>query len=166
MTFTLTTGNSGEPIWPGAVQEIGGGVQCSIFRDGGPTSPRRCSPVRSAWWDRLELTANPFVLYPSYQEIAACRLAQRVAEMRKTRSARTYPGRQAGGHPFMYFAQAWQWMFPLTELANYEPGPEDSIPARARARGVSPLRRPTTVCSTTTGTPAMLVALANFENNH
>ena len=31
----------------------------------------------------LELTANPFVLYPSYQEIADLPLAQRVAEMRK-----------------------------------------------------------------------------------
>ncbi len=31
----------------------------------------------------LELTANPFVLYPSYQEIAHLPLAERVAEMRK-----------------------------------------------------------------------------------
>ena len=31
----------------------------------------------------LELSANPFVIYPSYQEIAHLPLAERVAEMRK-----------------------------------------------------------------------------------
>ena len=31
----------------------------------------------------LELSGNPFVLYPSYQEIAHLPLAERVAEMRK-----------------------------------------------------------------------------------
>jgi N-acyl-D-aspartate/D-glutamate deacylase len=69
------------------------------------------------------------------------------------------------GHPFMYFAQSWQWMFPLTEPANYEPSPQDSILARATARGVSPLEEAYDRLLDDDGHAMMLVALANFENN-
>ena len=57
----------------------------------------------------LELSGNPFVMYPSYQRdrrSAAGRAGRRDAQ---TRSAGTYPDRQAGsdGHPLMFAAQAW-----------------------------------------------------------
>ena len=160
VTFTLTTGNSGDPIWPGAVNLIekfnaaGGQITAQVF----------ARPIGLVIG--LELTANPFVLYPSYQEIADLPLAQRVAEMRKPavreRILADTPGE---GHPFMYFAQAWEWIFPLTEPANYEPSPEDSILARARARGVSPMEEAYDRLLDEDGHAMMLVALANFENN-
>ncbi len=160
VTFTLTTGNAGEPIWPGAVGLIekfnasGGDVTAQVF----------ARPIGLVIG--LELTANPFVLYPSYQEIADLPLAQRVAEMRKPEvRARILADRPGEGHPFMYFAQSWQWMFPLTEPANYEPSAEDSILARARARGVSPLEEAYDRLLDDDGHAMMLVALANFECN-
>ena len=160
VTFTLTTGNAGEPIWPGAVGLIekfnasGGDVTAQVF----------ARPIGLVIG--LELTANPFVLYPSYQEIADLPLAQRVAEMRKPEvRARILADRPGEGHPFMYFAQSWQWMFPLTEPANYEPSAEDSILARARARGVSPLEEAYDRLLDDDGHAMMLVALANFEGN-
>ena len=59
----------------------------------------------------LELTANPFVLYPSYQDRGSP-LAQRVAEMRKPEvQARILADTPGEGHPFMYLAQAWRWIF-------------------------------------------------------
>ena len=80
VTFTLTTGNSGEPIWPGAVKLVeefnsrpdrtGGDITAQVF----------ARPIGLVIG--LELTANPFVLYPSYQEIAHLPLPQRVAQMR------------------------------------------------------------------------------------
>lgn len=160
VTFTLTTGNSGDPIWPGAVNLIekfnaaGGNITAQIF----------ARPIGLVIG--LELTANPFALYPSYQEIAALPLAQRVAEMRKPEvRQRILADRPGEGHPFMYFAQSWQWMFPLTDPANYEPSADESILARAAARGVSPLEEAYDRLLDDDGHAMMLVALANFENN-
>ena len=160
VTFTLTTGNSGEPIWPGAANLIekfnsaGGDITAQVF----------ARPIGLVIG--LELTANPFVLYPSYQEIADLPLEQRVAEMRKPEvRARILADKPGQGHPFMYFAQSWEWMFPLTDPANYEPSPQDSILARARARGVSPLEEAYDRLLDEDGHAMMLVALANFENN-
>jgi len=160
VTFTLTTGNSGDPIWPGAVNLIekynaaGAEITAQVF----------ARPIGLVIG--LELTANPFVLYPSYQEIADLPLAQRVAEMRKPEvRARILADTPGQGHPFMYFAQAWEWMFPLTEPANYEPEAHESILARARARGISPLEEAYDRLLDDDGRAMMLVALANFENN-
>ena len=160
VTFTLTTGNSGEPIWPGAVNLIekfnaaGSQITAQVF----------ARPIGLVIG--LELTANPFALYPSYQEIADLPLAQRVAEMRKPQvRERILADKPGEGHPFMYFAQAWQWIFPMTEPANYEPSAEESILARAAARGVSPLEEAYDRLLDDDGHAMMLVALANFENN-
>jgi N-acyl-D-aspartate/D-glutamate deacylase len=160
VTFTLTTGNSGDPIWPGAVNLIekynaaGAEITAQVF----------ARPIGLVIG--LELTANPFVLYPSYQEIADLPLAQRVAVMRRPEvRARILADTPGEGHPFMYFAQAWEWMFPFTEPANYEPEAHESILARARARGISPLEEAYDRLLDDDGRAMMLVALANFENN-
>ena len=160
VTFTLTTGNSGDPIWPGAVNLIekynaaGAQITAQVF----------ARPIGLVIG--LELTANPFVLYPSYQEIAELPLDQRVAEMRKPEvRARILADRPGEGHPFMYFAQSWEWMFPLTDPANYEPAATESILARARDRGVRPLEEAYDRLLDDDGQAMMLVALANFENN-
>ena len=160
VTFTLTTGNSGDPIWPGAVNLIekfnaaGAEITAQVF----------ARPIGLVIG--LELTANPFALYPSYQEIADLPLDQRVAQMRKPEvRARILADKPGEGHPFMYFAQAWEWMFPFTEPANYEPAAQDSILARAQARGVSPLVEAYDRLLDDDGRAMMLVALANFENN-
>ena len=89
----------------------------------------------------LELTGNPFVLYPSYRAIADLPLAERVAEMRKPEvRARILADKPAdGGHPLMFMTQAWDWIFPLGDDPDYEPDASTSIAARARARGVSPM---------------------------
>jgi N-acyl-D-aspartate/D-glutamate deacylase len=160
VTFTLTTGNSGAPIWPGAVNLIekfnaaGANITAQVF----------ARPIGLVIG--LELTANPFALYPSYQEIVDLPLPQRVAEMRKPEvRARILADKPGQGHPFMYFAQSWEWMFPMAEPANYEPTPEHSIAARARARGVSPMEEAYDRLLDDDGHAMMLVALANFENN-
>lgn len=160
VTFTLTTGNSGDPIWPGAVNLIekfnaaGADITAQVF----------ARPIGLVIG--LELTANPFVLYPSYQEIADLPLAERVAQMRRPEvRERILADRPGEGHPFMYFAQSWEWMFPLDDPADYEPPREDSILARARARGVSPMEEAYDRLLDDDGHAMMLVALANFENN-
>lgn len=160
VTFTLTTGNSGAPIWPEAVNLVekfnaaGGDITAQVF----------ARPIGLVIG--LELTANPFVLYPSYQRIADLPLAERVAQMRRPEvRAEILADRPGEGHPFMYFAQSWEWMFPMTDPADYEPPAHESILARAKARGVSPLEEAYDRLLDDDGHAMMLVALANFENN-
>jgi N-acyl-D-aspartate/D-glutamate deacylase len=113
----------------------------------------------------LELSANPFVLYPSYREIAELPLPERVAEMRKPQvRERILADKPGQGHPLMYLAQAWDWIFPLGDDPNYEPRRSDSIAARARARGVRPIEEAYDRLLDDDGHAMLLVTTSNFEN--
>ena len=161
VTFTLATGNSGDPIWPDAITMIekfnaaGGDITAQMF-------PRPIGLVIG-----LELTGNPFVLYPSYQEIAHLPLAERVAEMRKPEvRARILADRPAAnGHPLLYLAQAWEWIFPLDEHPDYEPDRSNSVLARAAAKGITPMEEAYDRLLDDDGHAMLLVALGNYENN-
>jgi N-acyl-D-amino-acid deacylase len=161
VTFTLTTGNSGDPIWPAAIKLIekynadGSDITAQMF-------PRPIGLVIG-----LELTGNPFVFYPSYQEIADLPLGERVAEMRKPEvRARILADKPAGdGNPLLYLAQAWNWIFPLTDDPDYEPDKSTSIAARAAARGVSPMEEAYDRLLDDDGHSMLLVAMGNYENN-
>ena len=62
-------------------------------------------------------------------------------------------------------AQAWEWIFPLDERADYEPDRSMSILARAKARGVSPMEEAYDRLLDEDGHAILLGAMANFENN-
>ena len=161
VTFSLATGNSGDPIWPDAITMIekfnaaGGAITAQMF-------PRPIGLVIG-----LELTGNPFVLYPSYQAIAHLPLAERVAEMRKpeVRERILADKPRSDGHPLLYLAQAWDWIFPLGDDPDYEPAASTSIAARARARGVSPKEEAYDRLLDENGHAMLLVAMGNYENN-
>jgi N-acyl-D-amino-acid deacylase len=161
VTFSLATGNSGDPIWPDAITMIekfnaaGGDITAQMF-------PRPIGLVIG-----LELTGNPFVLYPSYQAIAHLPLAERVAEMRKpdVRERILADKPRSDGHPLLYLAQAWDWIFPLGDDPDYEPAASTSIAARARARGVSPMEEAYDRLLDENGHAMLLVAMGNYQNN-
>ncbi|MFZ1164419.1 N-acyl-D-amino-acid deacylase family protein [Mycobacterium sp.] len=160
VTFTLVVGNAGDPTWPDAINMIeksnaaGGDVTAQLL-------PRPIGLIMG-----LQLSANPFVLYPSYREIADLPLAERVAEMRKpevrTRILADKPG---VGHPILVVTQMWDWIFPLGDEPDYEPDPSTSIAARARARGVHPMEEAYDRLLDDDGTAMLLVATSNLENN-
>lgn len=161
VTFTLAVGNAGEPYYIDALTMVekananGGDITAQIF-------PRPVGLVLG-----LELSGNPFVMYPSYQEIANLPLEQRVAEMRKPEvRQRILSDTPAGaGHPLMFAVQAWSYIFPLGEPPNYEPDPSESIAERAGARGVSPLEEAYDRLLDDDGHAMLLVTLANFRDN-
>jgi len=161
VTFTLTTGNSGEPIWPAAINLV------EKYNADGATITAQMFPRPIGLVIGLELTGNPFVFYPSYQEIADLPLAERVAEMRKPDvRARILADRPAGdGNPLLYLAQAWKWIFPLTDEPDYEPDASTSIAARAAARGVTPMEEAYDRLLDDEGHAMLLVAMGNYENN-
>jgi N-acyl-D-amino-acid deacylase len=160
VTFTLVVGNVGDPTWPDAITMIekanaaGGDVTAQLL-------PRPIGLIIG-----LQLTANPFVLYPSYREIAHLPLAERVAEMRKPEvRARILADKPGRGHPLLAVAQMWDWIFPLGDNPNYEPDPSDSIGARARARGINPMEEAYDRLLDHDGHAMLLVALSNLEDN-
>jgi N-acyl-D-amino-acid deacylase len=161
VTFSLATGNSGDPIWPDAIAMIekfnaaGGKITAQMF-------PRPIGLVIG-----LELTGNPFVLYPSYQAIANLPLAERVAEMRKPEVRRRILADKprSDGHPLLYLAQSWDWIFPLGETPDYEPAASTSIAARAASRGVRPMEEAYDRLLDEDGHAMLLVAMGNYENN-
>src|SRR5690625_1267834 len=116
----------------------------------------------------LDLSIHPFVLYPSYQQIAGLPLAERVAEMRKPEVRQRILADEPSitpANPIAYLAHAWDWMFPLGDDADYEPDHSKSIAARAEARGVSPIEEAYDRLLDDNGHAILLGALANFENN-
>ncbi|KQY08163.1 amidohydrolase [Mycobacterium sp. Root135] len=160
VTFTLAIGNAGDPFFLDGLDLVekanagGGDVSAQVF-------PRPIGLVIG-----LELSGNPFILYPSYRELAPLPLAERVAEMRKpeVRERILADTPASDGHPLMFAAQAWEWMFPLGEPPNYEPDRADSIASRARARGVSPLEEAYDRVLDDDGHAMLLITLANFRD--
>lgn len=160
VTFTLAIGNAGDPFFADGLALVekananGGDITAQVF-------PRPIGLVIG-----LELSGNPFVMYPSYRGLAALPLAERVAEMRKpeVRERILADTPASDGHPLMFAAQAWEWMFPLGDPPNYEPPRSESIAARARARGVSPLEEAYDRLLDDDGHAMLLVTLANFRD--
>lgn len=160
VTFTLAIGNAGDPFFIDGLNLVekanaaGGEVSAQIF-------PRPIGLVLG-----LELSGNPFVLYPSYREIAGLPLPERVAEMRKpeVRQRILNDKPASDGHPLMFAAQAWDYMFPLDDPPNYEPSPSDSIGAQARTRGMNPLEVAYDHLLQDDGQAMLLVTLANFRD--
>jgi len=160
VTFTLVVANAGDPTWPDAITMIeksnaaGGDVTAQLL-------PRPIGLIMG-----LQLSANPFVLYPSYQEIAHLPLAERVAEMRKPEvRARILADKPGVGHPILIVTQMWDYIFPLDDNPNYEPDPADSIGARARTKGVNPMEEAYDRLLDDEGRAMLLVATSNLEKN-
>ncbi|MEO8815550.1 MAG: amidohydrolase family protein [Mycobacterium sp.] len=162
VTFTLLIGNAGELLWQDAITMVekanGAGAQITA-----QVFPRPIGLIVG-----LDLSINPFVLYPSYREIADLPLEQRVEQMRKPDVRRRILADSPSivpANPLAYLAQAWAWMFPLDDNADYEPDPSNSIAARAKVRGVSPAEEAYDRLLDDDGRAIMFDALANFENN-
>ena len=160
VTFTLAIGNAGPAFFEDAMTMVekanadGGDITAQIF-------PRPIGLVIG-----LELSGNPFVMYPSYREIAHLPLAERVAEMRKpeVRERILNDKPESDGHPLMFAVQAFNWIFPLGDPPDYEPDPSNSIGARAKVRGVSPVEEAYDRLLDDEGHAMLLVTLANFRD--
>jgi N-acyl-D-aspartate/D-glutamate deacylase len=165
VTFSLATGNTGDPIWPDAIAMME--KYSAVSGAQAPAITAQMFPRPIGLVIGLELTGNPFVFYPSYEAIAHLPLAERVAEMRKpaVRQRILADKPRGDGHPLLYLAQAWDWIFPLGETPDYEPAASTSIAARAAERGVSPMEEAYDRLLDEDGHAMLLVAMGNYENN-
>ena len=92
----------------------------------------------------LQATVNPLALCPSYRDIADLDLEARVIALRDPeRRRRLIAEHAATGAGLDGFVStlftAFERLFPMGDPVDYEPGPEDSVDARAARRGVDPV---------------------------
>jgi len=88
----------------------------------------------------LESSFHPFSTYPSYGEIAALPLAERVRRMHDP-ALRARILAEAPNHAMpiaVYIAASFHKLFPLGDPPDYEPAPEKSVAAIAEREGRTP----------------------------
>lgn len=88
----------------------------------------------------LELTLNPFSAHPAFREIAGRPHEEKVRALRDLAfRARLLREDAASDNPFIAAVlRNFERMFPLDDPPDYEPPPERTVGALARARGLDP----------------------------
>jgi N-acyl-D-aspartate/D-glutamate deacylase len=86
----------------------------------------------------FEVSENPFLGCPSWQELAGLKIDARVKVLRDP-ALRARLIAEPGGTPEQHQRlREWDRIFPLGDPPQYEPEPEQSIAAEARRRGIEP----------------------------
>lgn len=116
----------------------------------------------------LELSTHPFMLKLSYQEVADLPLPERLAALRDAdRRARILA--ETSVHSPMPVAQTldkYEGMYEAGNPLNYEPAPESSIAARARALGIAPAALAYDILLAHEGGPALYMPFANYAGGN
>jgi N-acyl-D-aspartate/D-glutamate deacylase len=88
----------------------------------------------------LESSFHPFAFHPTYRELAALPLAERVRRLRDPAiRARILAEKPEGVLPIVAFiAGSFHKLFPLGDPPDYEPAPERSVKAMAERAGARP----------------------------
>ncbi len=159
-TFTLANTNNGPPRWRTVLEQMaetkkrGGQVTAQVM-------PRPIGVVIG-----LELSVHPFILCPSWANVADLPLAKRVEAMRDPGFRAAILIEEPGlGHPLVMLGRNWRWIFPFDEHVNYAPTQDQSLEALATARGCTPAEVAYDFFVESDGQGLMLNAIGNFENN-
>lgn len=132
-TFTYAVGNTG-PVTPDVDLALVNAANASGAKISPQILPRPIGIVAG-----FDLSTHPFCLCPSYLPIANLPLEQQLEHLRDPAfRARLIAEAPEEGHPLAQLSRNWDWLFPLSDPPNYEPAPETSVGAQARAQGRSP----------------------------
>jgi len=88
----------------------------------------------------FDCSLNPFTLHPAFLEIAGLPHDEKMAKLRDPEYRALLLSQQpikVGNEVVDHIMESHHKMFDLGEPANYEPGPEDSVAARAKEAGKS-----------------------------
>jgi N-acyl-D-aspartate/D-glutamate deacylase len=86
----------------------------------------------------FEISQNPFVGRPSYQNIAALPFEQRIAILRQPEFRARLIAETSDNQGMGRRVSKWDRIFPLGNPPNYEPAPENSVAATAARQGRAP----------------------------
>jgi N-acyl-D-aspartate/D-glutamate deacylase len=112
----------------------------------------------------LELTLNPFSYHPSFAELADLSLAGKVARLRDPVFSAALLNEEARWNgPFARDTVGdWSKLFPMTADFDYEPMADQSLAARATAKGVDPARLALEVMLENDGRGMIYVPFLNY----
>jgi N-acyl-D-aspartate/D-glutamate deacylase len=116
----------------------------------------------------LELSYNPFSLYPAYQEIAGLPLEERIAQMRRPEVRERIINDKAAGAKLklLDYIQAFQRTYLLGDPPDYAPPPEASIAAIAERQGISPLEVAYDMLLQDGGQAILFVTVGNYADGN
>ena len=87
----------------------------------------------------LETSLNPFTYYPSFAEVNDLPYAQKVERMRDPAfRAKVLADKPDMSKSLTGLVERFDKMFPLGDPPSYEPTPDESVAALAKAKGVTP----------------------------
>jgi N-acyl-D-aspartate/D-glutamate deacylase len=134
-TFSFGNGNKKSDDWRNVLDMVD-----KANNEGAKISPQiypRPVSIIMGW----NLSINPFCLLETYQPLLKLSPADRVKELRRpeVREKLLVEKPADPKNKMALLGRMWDYMFVLPEEApTYEPAPESSIGAQAKARGVSP----------------------------
>jgi N-acyl-D-amino-acid deacylase len=112
----------------------------------------------------FDLSANPFVLCPTYKSLAQLPLAERIAQLRKPEVRQKIVSEAPDDPtlPTIAIARNFERMFEMSDEPNYEPDLNDSVAARARREGRTPEELAYDLLIADDGHAMLYVALSNY----
>ena len=110
------------------------------------------------------LSVTPFSVCPTYMAMERLPLEERMRELRKpeVRERIIHEAPVDPTLPLVKLGRSFEKLFPLTDPPNYEPAPETSIAAMARARGIMPEALAYDLLLEQDGHATLYVAMANY----
>lgn len=116
----------------------------------------------------LDLSTHPFILKPSYQEVASLPLTELLTALRDTdRRARILSEDSVySPMPSAQILNKFDGMYEAGNPLNYEPVPESSIAARALALGIKPEALAYDILLAHEGEPAIYMPFANYAHGN
>ena len=159
-SFSLAQDGQRPDAWPetmahlAAANRLGPPIRGQVF-------PRPIGVVLG-----FDLSVNPFSLCPSWQPLAELPFEARIAALRdpEVRARLLSEAPVDPVIPLSRMGRAFERMYPLNDPPNYEPPPETSIAAQARARGVTPEEVAYDLLLEKDGRGLLLAALANYAS--
>ncbi|HST76746.1 MAG TPA: amidohydrolase family protein, partial [Acetobacteraceae bacterium] len=86
----------------------------------------------------FEISQNPFIGRPSWQEVKQLPFADKLAILRTPEFRARLLAEQTTDPALKHRLNTWEKIFPLNDPPDYEPPPEESVAARAAREGRSP----------------------------
>ena len=132
--------------------------------DGLPMKAQVCNRPIGALFG-LDCSTHPFVFSPSFKAIETLPLAGKVAAMRDPEMRRKLLSETpTGPNPrLVEWVRQFDHMYPLGDPPNYEPKPEDSVGAIAKARGADPLEFAYDLLVANDGKDMLYFPITNFQ---